>query len=221
MIKAVIFDVDGTLLDTERFYMQGWREGGALLGFTVTDEALLRTRAVNIETAKKVFRECCGEDFPYDQVRVERTRISEEIIAATDPETLRMPQAKEVVLWLKENGLPVAVASSTKYSHTEAHLRQAELWELFDAVVCGDMIPQGRGKPNPDIFLKAAELLGAEPQDCLVVGDTPADVLAGYAAGMRVVLIPDQVPANEETTAKSWKILKKLTELRAVMEEEI
>ena len=85
MIKAVIFDVDGTLLDTEKLYMQGWKEGGALYGFTVTEEALLRTRAVNIETAKKVFRECCGEDFPYDQVRVERTRISEMLIEASMP----------------------------------------------------------------------------------------------------------------------------------------
>lgn len=219
MKKAVIFDVDGTLLDTERLYMQGWKEGGALLGYTVTDEALLRTRAVNVDVARQVFRECCGEDFPYDAVRVERTRISEEIIAASDPEALRMPQAKEVVLWLKEQGIPLAVASSTAYAHTEAHLRCAEMWGLFDAVVTGDQIPKGRGKPNPDIFLKAAELLGAAPEECIVVGDTPADVYAGYAAGMDVILIPDQVPANADTTAKSSRIIGCIGQLPGIIRE--
>lgn len=219
MKKAVIFDVDGTLLDTERFYMQGWVEGGAVYGYTVTQEALLRTRAVNIEVAKQVFRECCGEDFPYDAVRVERVRVSEALIAAATPESLRMPQAKEAVLWLKGKGLPVAVASSTGYDHTESHLRHAELWELFDAVVTGDQLPKGHGKPNPDIFLRAAEKLGVKPEDCVVVGDTPADVHAGHAAGMTVILIPDQVPANEETTAKSWKVLDNIGQLPAVLEE--
>lgn len=219
MKKAVIFDVDGTLLNTERLYMQGWREGGALLGYTVTDEALMRTRAVNVDVAKQVFRECCGEDFPYDKVRVERVRISEALIAAASPETLRMPQAKEAVLWLKKKGLPVAVASSTGYEHTEAHLRHAELWELFDAVVTGDQLPKGRGKPNPDIFLMAAEKLGVKPEDCIVVGDTPADVNAGFAAGMTVILIPDQVPANDETRARSRKVLDNIGQLPAVLEE--
>ena len=219
MIKAVIFDVDGTLLDTERLYMQGWKEGGALLGYNVTDEALLKTRAVNIEVAKQVFRECCGEDFPYDKVRVERTRISEEIIAASDPETLRMPKAKEVLLWLKERGVPIAIASSTAYAHTESHLRHAELWGMFDAAITSDQLPKGRGKPNPDIFLKAAELLGAAPEDCVVVGDTPADVFGGYAAGMKVIHIPDQVPANEEIRARSWKVLEHIGQLPAALEE--
>jgi len=219
MIKAVIFDVDGTLLNTEKIYMEGWRQGGSLLGYTVTEEALLRTRAVNAQVAAQIFRECCGADFPYDTVRVERIRISEELIASSEPETLRMPQAKEVVLRLKEKKLPLAVASSTGYAHTEAHLRHAELWGLFDAVITGDMLEKGRGKPNPDIFLKAAEHLGIAPEDCLVVGDTPADVLAGYAAGMKVILIPDQVPANEETTAKSWKVLDRIGQLEDAMEE--
>ena len=90
--------------------------------------------------------------------------------------------------------------------------------KLTSAAVCGDMVE--RGKPHPDIFLKAVQALGVCPEHCLVVGDTPADVLAGSAAGIRTVLIPDQVPANPQTTALSWQILPSLAQLPELVAKE-
>ena len=113
-------------------------------------------------------------------------------------------------------GYKLAVASSTKHAHTVSHLKHAGLLDYFQAVVGGDMVI--RGKPNPDIFLKAAQLLGSTSADCLVVGDTPADVKAATAAGMQVILIPDQVPATPETTALSWKLLDSLAQLPDALE---
>jgi len=211
MVKNFIFDVDGTLLDTERIYMEAWVKAGALFGYTVTDEALMKTRAVAVSVAIPVFQACCGADFPYEAVRKERVRIAEEIIAEAGADKLIKPGTPAVLQALRDAGYAMAVASSTDIAKTRSHLEHAGLLDWFPVAIGGDMVKQT--KPNPDIFLLAAEKLGVDPKDCIVVGDTPADVLAGTAAGMQVILIPDCVPANEQTTALSWKILDSISQL--------
>ena len=217
MKRAVIFDVDGTLLDTERHYMDGWREGGTLEGHPVAEEALYRTRGVNSkELAVAIFREHCGEDFPYETVRLHRHRIAEERIAACTPEQLQKPGAREVLEALREKGFLLAVATATGQERTYAHMGQAELLDYFHAVVTGNMVKNS--KPAPDSFLMAAEKLGCSPEECIVVGDSPNDVFAAAAAGMDMYLIPDQVPANPETRALS-RVLEHLGQLIPAMEE--
>ena len=205
MKKTIIFDVDGTLLDSERVYMQAWKLAGAKFGYTITDEALLQTRAVNAAVAEAVFRKCFGQDFPLDDVYEERVRISEELIANTPADKLLKPYTRELLQWLQCRSCTMAVASTTGYEKTKAHLSHAGLWDFFSVVVCGDMVEHG--KPEPDIFLKAAQLAGATPGECIVVGDSPADVKAASAAGIPVILIPDQVPLNPLTEALSCAII--------------
>lgn len=215
MKNTIIFDVDGTLLDTEKVYMKAWKLAGAKYGYTITDEALLQTRAVNSQVAEAVFRRCCGADFPLETVHAERVRISEEILASTPAEELWKPYALETLQWLQEQGYKLAIASTTAYEKTKSHMQHAKLWDFFPVAVCGDMV--ARGKPEPDIFLKAAELCGSNIEDCLVVGDSPADVGAAWAAGIPLVLIPDQVPLNPDTEKKSWKVLSDLSGLQALL----
>ena len=93
MWNAVIFDVDGTLLDTEKIYMEAWRLAGAAMGYTVTQDVLLRTRAIPTSVGKQIFKEALGEDFDYEAARDARVRIAEELIAAADPAQLLMPHA--------------------------------------------------------------------------------------------------------------------------------
>ena len=214
MVKAIIFDVDGTLLNTERIYMHSWKIAGKAAGFDISQDTLLRTRAINRAEAKKIFQDALGTDFDYDAIQKARTVISEEIIAQSDD--LLLPGVTEALDALKANGYPMAVASSTGREKTVAHLDHAGLLHYFDAVVGGDMVQ--RGKPNPDIFLKAAELLGVQPEDCIVVGDTPADVKAAVAANMPPVLIPDCVTPDETIKAMCHRVLDSMCQLISVIE---
>ena len=215
MIQTVIFDIDGTLLDTERIYMHAWKLAAAKNGYEIPQIALLKTRAVNAAVAKACFQSYCGADFPYEQIRLERVAIGEELIAGESPKTLLKPYAVEILQWLQSRGIRLAAATSTGYASTMEHLEHAGLTAYFSVIVTGDMVK--KGKPEPDIFLEAAKRTGSEPGQCLVVGDSPADVLAASAAGIPVVLIPDQVPANEQTTALSRKVLSGLDELAEAM----
>ena len=215
MIKAIIFDVDGTLLDTERIYIKTWKEAGTLFGYEITDDIMLRTRAINRQMAIAVFQEALGKEFDYDLVRKERIRLSEECIHAMTPEELLLPHVAETLKALADQNLPMAVASSSSYRETVDHLDHVNLLSYFKAVVGGDMVT--KGKPNPDIFLKAAELMGVPAADCLVVGDTPADVLAAHGAGMPMILIPDLVAVTEQTRALSSRILPSMEELPQVI----
>ena len=219
MKKAVIFDVDGTLLNTEKIYVEAWLAAGEYMNIPITYEAVKRTRAIDRLGSIKIFRELCGDDFPYDDVYVHRRRIAEEIIAERPAEVIRMEHTLSVLNWLKERDVRMAAASTTEHSITLSHLEKAGIKDYLEVILGGGMVPPGRGKPNPDIFLLAAEKLGVKPEDCVVVGDTPADVNAGYAAGMTVILIPDQVPANDDTRAKSWKVLDDIGQLPAALEE--
>ena len=216
MYQTVIFDVDGTLLDSEKIFMGAWVKVGAEYGYTIPQGALLETRAVSNPIAEQVFKKYCGEDFPYEEILQARKPLIEEMFDTTPPEILRMPGATETLQTLKDRGYRIVAASSTYYEKTCRHLRHARLYDFFDAIVCGDMVE--KGKPAPDIFLKAAELAGSAPSQCIVVGDTPADVLGATAAGIPVILIPDQVPANEQTTTLSLRILPNLSCLPETLE---
>ena len=218
MVKAIVFDVDGTLLDTEKLYIKAWRLAGEKYGYPIPDEALMQTRAVSRSVAEEIFKKYCGQDFPYETLRRARSELSEDLILNTPSQKLLMPHAKEILSFAKERGLWIAAATATNFEKTTAHLAAADLEGRFDVIVCGDMVENS--KPAPDIFLEAARRLGVKSEECIVVGDTPADAMAGSAAGMRVVLIPDQVPANEKTRSLSWMILSGLKELKGVLEGE-
>ena len=215
MLKAVIFDVDGTLLDTERIYMQAWKEAATELGYEITDALLRKTRAINVKDAAKIFESEIGNGFSYDKTRAVRVRIAEEIIKQESP--ILKPGVSELLDYLAEKGIRLSVASSTHLKGTKEHLAESRILDRFEVVVGGDMVT--KGKPNPDIFLKAAELLALTPQECIVVEDSPAGIRAAVSAGMKAVLIPDQAAITQEIIELSDAVLTSLCEMPAYVEE--
>lgn len=214
MIKAIICDVDGTLLDTERIYMRAWKEAGKRLGYVVTDEVLMATRAMNKKDAAAIFENGIGNGFSYEKTWAIRVEIAEEMIEKESP--VLKPGVKELIEFAKESGIPLAVASSTGREKTIDHLEKNGILDAFLVIVGGDMIT--KGKPAPDIFLKAAELLSVEPEYCVVLEDSISGIKSANAAGMYPVLIPDVVPANDETRALSYAVLDSLLEIKPVIE---
>ena len=214
-MKAVIFDVDGTLLDTERIYMQAWKDAAAELGYEITDELLRKTRAINAKEAARIFESEIGNGFSYDKTRVVRVRIAEEIIQRESP--ILKPGVTELLAFLQEKRIRLSVASSTHLKGTKEHLSESGILEPFEVVVGGDMVT--KGKPNPDIFLKAAELLHLAPEECLVVEDSPAGIRAAHAAGMKAVLVPDQAAITQEIIEMSDVVLESLLDMPAYVEK--
>jgi len=214
MLKAVIFDVDGTLLDTERIYMQAWKEAAAEQGYVMPDELLRKTRAVDAKVAARIFEEEIGNGFSYAETRPIRVRIAEEIIERESP--VLKPGVLELLAYLENKDIRLAVASSTNTKTTKEHLAINGIADRFEVIVGGDMIE--KGKPNPDIFLKAAQLLGEAPEDCIVVEDSPAGIKAGTAAGMKAVLVPDQAAIAQEIIDLSDAVLESLLEMPAYVE---
>ena len=215
MIKAVIFDVDGTLLDTERIYMQAWKDAAAEQGYVMPDSVLQKTRAVNTKDAARIFETEIGNGFSYTKTRPIRVRIAEEIIARESP--ILKPGVLELLAYLEDKGIRLAVASSTNTQTTKEHLAASGIADRFEVIIGGDQIVNG--KPHPDIFLKAAEALGEAPENCIVVEDSPAGIRAGSAARMHTVLVPDQAAITREIMDLSDAVLKTLLEMPAYMEK--
>ena len=197
MVKAVIFDVDGTVLDTERIYVDAWEAAARDLGYGVPRDLILRTRGIGKDEARRLMKSEIGESFDYDAVFNRRVERAEEMILAQSP--ILKNGASALLDYLKAQRVPMAVASSTNRTLTMKHLSLSGIDGYFSAFVTGDMIK--RGKPAPDIYLKAAELLGLRPEDCLAVEDSPGGIVSAAKAGLLTALIPDIARIDAPTRA--------------------
>ena len=208
--KAVIFDMDGVIFDSERAVYEGWMELAEKYHFADLEEVYVKCIGVNSKITREIFMGHYGEDFPYDEYKAEQSRNYH---AKYDGGRLPMkPGIKELLVALKANGYKTAIASSTRTALVEQQMKDAGLRMYFDVIVGGDMVE--RSKPEPDIFLKAAELLSVSPEQSYVIEDSYNGIRAAYAAKMIPIMVPDMLQPDDEMKAKARYICKDLYDVQ-------
>lgn len=212
-ITTVIFDMDGTLLDTEKYFRIFWRRAAAAYGYEMSDEQALFLRSLGRPYAEALLKEWFGESFDYFGVREYRRRMMEEALAQAGLET--KPYAKELLTWLKDMGYRTAVATATPAERAREQLREVSLERYFDEIVSAAQVE--RGKPSPDVYLYACEKLGAGSTECLAVEDSPNGVLSAVAAGLKTVMIPDQTQPDEALLQKLYACVPSLLGVKELL----
>ncbi|MBO6166220.1 MAG: HAD family phosphatase [Eubacterium sp.] len=211
--KAVIFDMDGVIFDSERLYIECNKEAARKFGITDMDmvEDLGKSCiGITLEETLRKMRACLGEDFPLDEMWAETAGLFKE---KTMGGNLPVKEGVvEILEYLKDKKVPIAIASSTKSDTVKRELSEAGLLDYFDKVVGGDMIKNS--KPAPDSFLKAAEVLGVDPKECCIIEDSFNGIRAAHAAGGFPIMVPDILQPDDEIRGLAGEIFGSLLDVR-------
>ena len=207
--KAVFFDFDGVLADSERLYQRFWSQALSEFGYTPTSNIVLNLRSCDASLGKKIMEEAYGEPFPFMEVRQRRIELMN---AYLEKHPMQPKQgAIECLRFLKQKGVNAYVVSSTPMNR---------LTKAIEALGIGDYIKQAlsakdveRGKPYPDVYLEAIKLTHLPKEDVLVIEDSPNGITSAFEAGLSVAMVDDLDKADEERKAKIIFELESLSEL--------
>lgn len=212
--KAVVFDMDGVIFDSERVVIECWKVVADKYGVQDIEEACQEVLGVNAAETKEKFLKRYGQDFPYDDYRSEMSKLFHDLYDGG-----RLPTktgVKELLQYLKASCVKVALASSTRSAVVRQELTDAGLIEYFEVVIGGDMV--SRSKPQPDIFLKACEELGVEPEEAFAIEDSYNGIRAAAAGNLRPLMVPDMMPPTEDMEELAEVILDTLLDVKDYLE---
>jgi HAD superfamily hydrolase (TIGR01509 family) len=212
VVKAVIFDMDGLMFDTERLARDAWRSAMAEHGYVLGDDVYLRAVGRTVDVACGVFVDALGPDLPIEAIEASKARHLRRLLLPRPPVK---PGLDGLLDGIDDLGLAAAVASSTAHAEVELRLESTGLRKRFGAVVGGDQV--ARGKPAPDLFLRAAADLGVAPADCVVLEDSEAGITAAAAAEMTPVMVTDLVQPSPGVRALAAAVVSSLPEALVVL----
>ncbi len=213
MLKAILFDMDGLITDTEKLLSRFWCQSAQHFGFDMRPEHVLGIRSLSAKYAAPHLQSIFGEDFDYYAVRDYRKKLMNEYITEHGVEA--KAGLYELLDYIREHDLKCAVCTATDRERTKWYLSMLDVYERFDTFVCGDMIKNG--KPKPDTYLEGAKALGLEPGECMALEDSPNGVESAYTAGCMVVMVPDLSQPDEELKKKLTAVCADLADVRSVI----
>lgn len=214
MVSGIIFDMDGVLIDSERQSNEGWLWAAGQLGVDMPMWLIDSFKGAPAELCCKFFDDYYKGVIDYWEAKELRTQ---HVYKIRETEGIPVKKGvKDIFEYIRNNGLKCAVATSTRRESAEKTLHEIGVWDYLDAVVYGDEVE--RGKPEPDIFLRAAKAIGVNPSEAVVVEDSINGIKAGYAAGMRVVHIPDTIAIDDDIRKLTYMVCDDLNGLIDVVE---
>ncbi|AJA46609.1 haloacid dehalogenase superfamily, subfamily IA [Clostridium pasteurianum DSM 525 = ATCC 6013] len=208
-VNAAIFDMDGTMFDTERLRMKMLKDASKMLyGESIDDQILIDSLGLSAKSSEALAKERYGKDYPYKEIRKKADELELQYVRKNG-----VPIKEgliDVLERLKRNGVLLAVATSSRRVITEEYLMRANIIGYFDIIVCGDEVE--KGKPNPEIFLKAAGELNCEPSNCLIFEDSQNGLLAAADSASMPIFIKDMKEPKEEIKARAFKAYDNMLE---------
>ena len=208
---SVIFDMDGTLLDTQRIGIPAWEYAGRQQGFKGMGKHVPELCGMNANGSNEFLR----INYPAIDAVLFKKQVKEYI---NKYGVVKFKEgAKELLDFLKAKNVKIALATGTSRPSVEHHIKEVNSEHYFLAMVCGNEVQNG--KPAPDVFLEAARQIGESPENCFVFEDSENGIKAAVQAGMKAIGIPDIAPFNDETKKMLFAEINTLDEAIAIFEK--
>ena len=201
--------MDGLLIDTERIFLDAFKKTSETLGFEFDMSLFIKLIGTNAVKTKEIMTKGFGNGFNYDLFRETWVRNVDDCLSL-NPIPLK-DGAAEILEKINEISLPMAVATSTRYSDAIKSLESTGIVHYFEFVMAGDQVT--KGKPDPEIYLKAAQKLDAVPVECIVFEDSENGVKSAHAAGMDIIQIPDLLDPSDELKALGHRVFVSLVDV--------
>lgn len=200
VIRGVLFDMDGVVIDSEKLFTRFWMEGARALGYPMTRGQALQLRSLGRSLGQGKMESFFGPGVSYAAIREKRVEMMESFIAEHGVE--EKPGIRALLGYLNEQGIPCAITSSSSLEVITRRLTDLGLTDGFTALCSGRDVPNG--KPAPDIYLWGARTIGVRPEECLAIEDSPAGVESAWRAGCHTVVVPDQDQPTAETLSRCF-----------------
>ena len=207
--QAVVFDMDGVIFDTERLVIEFWKEVAKKHNIPNVEHTCIQCLGANRVRTREIFLENYGADFPFDPYRAEVTELFDTHYKGVPLPT--KPGIRELLNYLQEQDIKVGLASSTAQHLVRDEIGTAGLLPYFQTLVCGDMVEHS--KPAPDIFLKACEILNADPTKSIAIEDSFNGIRSAHCAGMTPIMVPDQVQPTDEIRTLAFHVMPSLLDV--------